>query len=213
MEVFHVSGLSERDLEHIVEILRRGGVVAYPTDTAYGLGADPFNREAVNSILKLKGRPAGKPILLFVDSVAMAESVAVPDEMFRKVAARFWPGPLTVILQSQPGLPDEVTAGTGTIGVRWGQAPFAERLVRNCGRPLTATSANRAGEPAPVTAIEVREQLDDGPDALIDGGALPFRGGSTVLDLTQAPPCVLREGPVAFSDLESLLGGRIRTAS
>lgn len=193
-----------------MSLLRNGGVVAFPTDTAYGLGADPFNESAVARIFQLKGRPETKPILLLVDSLAMAEAVIRPADLFQIVAKTFWPGPLTVITQAAPSVPTNVTAGSGTIALRWPAAPFATTLVHRLGRPITATSANRSGMPSAISADEVREQFGDSLDALIDGGQLPSRGGSTLLDLTLDPPVVVREGPVSFESLSEFFKGRIQ---
>src|SRR5262249_3719247 len=153
--------------DEIVSFLHRGGIIAFPTDTAYGLGVDPFNDAAVDRLFRVKGRPEAKPILLVVDSVAMAESVSHPLRNFYEVTERFWPGPLTLVVQARPQLSESVTARPGTVGLRWPVAPFANTLVRRFGRPLTATSANRSGEPATITAGEVRSQLGDTLDALI----------------------------------------------
>jgi L-threonylcarbamoyladenylate synthase len=161
-------------------------------------------------LFNVKGRPEAKPILLIVDSVPMAESVSRPPRNFYAVIEKFWPGPLTLVVPAGPHLSVSVTAGTGTIGLRWPVAPFANTLVRRFGCPITATSANRSGEPATITAGEVRSQLGDSLDVLIDGGALPSRGGSTLLDLTADPPVVLREGPVRYEALEEFFQGRIR---
>ena len=158
----------------------------------------------------LKGRPETKPILLLVDSLAMAEYVIQPGELFQIVARKFWPGPLTVITQAAPSVPANVTAGSGTIALRWPMASFATTLVHRLGAPITATSANRSGMPSSVSADEVREQFGNSLDALIDGGRLPSRGGSTLLDLTVDPPVVVREGPVSFERLSEFFNGRIR---
>src|SRR5262245_35614102 len=136
-------------------MLRDGGVIAFPTDTAYGLGADPFNESAVRRIFQLKGRPETKPILLLVDSLAMAEHVIQPGDLFQIVARTFWPGPLTVITEAAPSVPSNVTARSGTIALRWPMARFATTLTSRLGGPITATSANRSGMPSSVSANEV----------------------------------------------------------
>jgi L-threonylcarbamoyladenylate synthase len=210
VKVFRAETLHAAAYEEIVSLLRRGGIIAFPTDTAYGLGADPFNETAVNRIFEIKGRPETKPILLVVDSPAMAESVCRPSAVFYDVVRRFWPGAVTAIVQAAATVPENVTAGTKTIGLRWPIAPFATTLVNRYGQPITGTSANRSGRPATVTAEEVREELGDAVDALIDGGVLPARGGSTILDLTVDPPVLLREGPISFAVLEEFFNGRIR---
>jgi L-threonylcarbamoyladenylate synthase len=174
-------------------------------DAAYGLGADPFNERAVGHIFDIKGRPEGKPILLLVDSMEMASTVCHLSDSALALAERFWPGPLTMILPAREKVPSIVTAGTGNIGVRWPASPFASRLVRALGHPITATSANRTGIPSSVTAVEVCEQFGDALKFVIDGGKLPARGGSTLLDLTETPPRVLREGPIRESELSEVL--------
>src|SRR6185436_272246 len=125
MQLFDAATLSNAAFEEILSFLRAGGVIGFPTDTAYGLGADPFNETAVRRIFEIKGRAEDKPILLLVDSVEMARSVAsVPDKALA-LAERFWPGPLTMVLPALPNVPSLVTAGTGTIGIRWPDAGFA----------------------------------------------------------------------------------------
>ena len=210
MKVYRTETLEDEAYGEIVSLLRSGSVIAFPTDTAYGLGADPFNDPAIDRIFRIKGRPDTKPILLVVSSVEMAESMAEPDQVFYDLAEHFWPGPLTMILPAVKSVPLKLTAGTQTIGVRWPLARFAVGLAENFGMPITATSANRTGLPAAITAAEVRAQLGDSPDALVDGGELPSRGGSTVLDLTTDAPVLLREGPVSFESLQRFLGGKIR---
>jgi L-threonylcarbamoyladenylate synthase len=210
VKVYRTETLQDEGYGEIVSLLQDGGVIAFPTDTAYGLGADPFNDTAIDRIFQIKGRPDTKPILLVVSSVQMAESVAEPDGVFYDLAKHFWPGPLTMILPAAKSVPSKLTAGTQTIGVRWPVARFASKLVRDFGAPITATSANRSGLPAPITAEEVRAQLDESVDALIDGGELPSRSGSTVLDLTSGMPVLLREGPISFESLQRFFEGKIR---
>jgi L-threonylcarbamoyladenylate synthase len=210
VSVYRTETLKDEAYGEIVSLLKSGGVIAFPTDTAYGLGADPFNDSALDRIFQIKGRPDTKPILLVVSSIEMAESVAEPGEVFYDLAKHFWPGPLTMILPAVKSAPLKLTAGTQTIGVRWPLAQFATRIVKEFRSPITATSANRSGLSAAVTADEVRTQLGDSIDALIDGGELPARGGSTMLDLTADPPILLREGPVSFETLQRFFGGQIR---
>jgi len=210
VKVFRTETLQDADYAQLASLLQSGGVIAFPTDTAYGLGADPFNEAAIDRIFRLKGRAETQPILLIVDSLAMAKSVSVPPRVFRETAAQFWPGPLTMILRAAKSLPPKVTAGTNTIGLRWPVAESATRLLKHFKRPITATSANRSGRPSAITAEEVRAQFDESLDALIDGGTLPSRGGSTLLDLTVEPPVLLREGPVSFESLQQFFDGKIR---
>jgi L-threonylcarbamoyladenylate synthase len=205
MQLFDAAGLSDGAFEQILSFLRAGGVIGFPTDTSYGLGADPFNESAVMKIFEIKGRPEGKPILLLVDSLAMASTVCDLSDQARALGERFWPGPLTMILPALENVPSFVTAGSGNVGVRWPSSDFALRLVRALGHPITATSANRSGIPSSVTAVEVCEQFGESLELVIDGGKLPARGGSTLLDLTEARPRVLREGPIPESELSEVL--------
>src|SRR5574342_384840 len=145
MQLFDATTLSDEAFEEILSFLGAGGVIAFPADTAYGLGADPFNETAVRRIFELKGRPETKPILLLVNSVAMARTIALLSDTALALAKRFWPGPLTMILPARDVVPELVTAGTGTIGIRWARAAFAGRLLDALNHPITATSANRSG--------------------------------------------------------------------
>jgi L-threonylcarbamoyladenylate synthase len=185
--------------------LRAGGLVAFPTETFYGLGADALDARAVAGIFRAKGRPADKPLLVLVDSIAMAEAVAaeIPPRA-RRLMARHWPGPLTLILPARPALPPALTASTGTIGLRIPGHAVASALVRAVGRPVTAPSANPHGGPSPRTAEDVLAGLGDRVDLVLDGG--PTAGGpaSTLLDLTGLRPRLVRPGAVTLSqaDLE-----------
>lgn len=208
--MFHTDSLCEREFDELVSVLRTGGVIGIPTDTAYGLAADPFNDRAVAQIFAIKGRAESKPILLLVDSVAMTEHITETSARFREVARAFWPGPLTMILPAASHVSKAVTAGTGSVGVRWPVAPFAIELMRRFGGPITATSANRSGESTCITAAEVEAQLGGALDILIDGGELPARSGSSMLDLTSDPPELLREGPVSFDTLRAFFNGNLR---
>ena len=205
MQLYDAASLSDGGLEQILSFLRTGGVIAFPTDTAYGLGADPFQEEAVQQIFRIKGRPEAKPILLLVNSIAMAESVASLSSREFELAKRFWPGPLTMVVPARSTVPNIVTAGTGTIGIRWPDAAFARRLIDTFERPITATSANRTGMPSAITVAEIREQFQDSIDLVVDGGTLPTRGGSTLLDLTEVPARLLREGPIPRAELSDVL--------
>jgi L-threonylcarbamoyladenylate synthase len=213
MKLINAARASKEEFALILSLLHEGRVIGFPTDTAYGLGADPFNDRAVGEIFRIKGRPESKPILLLVDSLEMTEQVAHAVPLFRSIAQSFWPGPLTLVLPAREVLPDSITAGTGTIGLRWPVCPFATMLVEMFGKPITATSANRTGQPTCITASEVSEQIGEFLPVLIDGGELPARTGSTLLDLTGQTPILLREGPVRYDSLEAFLQGRLRRAN
>lgn len=192
-------------IEMIRSIVTAGGVIAYPTDTFYGLGADPFNREAVSRIFKIKQRPADKPLLILIHSLNQLNNLThgVTDNA-RQLMEHFWPGPLTLIFKAAPGLPDTLTAGTGTVGIRLPDHVFSRRLLEELGQPLTAPSANTSGRPEPTTARQVENDLGE-VGCIIDGG--PTAGGqpSTVLDTTTDPPTLRREGAVSRTDLEAIL--------
>jgi L-threonylcarbamoyladenylate synthase len=179
-------------------VLRAGGLVAFPTETFYGLGAHALDEAAVTRVFQAKGRPADKPLLVLVDSLAMVERVAreVPARA-RRLMDRYWPGPLTLVLAAHPSLPTALTAGTGTIGVRLSGHPVARALVAALGAPVTAPSANPHGATGPRTADEVLAALGVHVDLVLDGGVTPGGPPSTVLDLTRTPGVVLRAGAVA----------------
>jgi L-threonylcarbamoyladenylate synthase len=178
-------------------VLREGGLVAFPTETFYGLGADALAPAAVRRILDVKGRPEGKPLLVLVDSLAMVDSLAleVPARA-RALIAAHWPGPLTLVLRARPHVPAEVTAGSGTVGVRLSAHPVARALVRALGRPITAPSANPSDAAPPTRADQVLDYFRGRIELVLDGG--PTTGGepSTVLDVTREPPRVIRAGAV-----------------
>jgi L-threonylcarbamoyladenylate synthase len=184
-------------MRQAAQVLRNGGLLAFPTETFYGLGAAGLDAVAVRRVFAVKGRPASMPLLLLVDSRAMAASVAteIPPRA-SELMARHWPGALTLVLGAAPGVPAEVTAGTGTVGVRVPAHAVARALVRALGEPVTAPSANPTGAPPPVTAGEVLAQLGGAIDLILDAGATPGGTPSTVLDVTVDPPRVIRQGAV-----------------
>ena len=188
------------DLAAAARVIWDGGLVAFPTETFYGLGANALDPEAVACVFRAKGRPADKPLLVLVDSVEMAAEVVVEvPERARRLIARYWPGPLTLILHARAHVPRALTAGTDTVGVRLPSHPVARALVRAARLPITAPSANPHGGPSPRTAAEVLAGLGERVDLVLDGG--PTTGGapSTVLDVTGKAPRVVRAGAVTLS--------------
>lgn len=183
-------------------ILVRGGLVAFPTETVYGLGAHALDEAAAARIFDAKGRPATDPVIVHLASAARLETVArdVPP-LAAVLADAFWPGPLTLILYKQPAIPDVVTAGLPTVAVRVPAHPVAHLLLERAGIPIAAPSANRFSRPSPTTADHVREDLDRRIDLIIDGGAATIGVESTILDLTVTPPLVRRPGGVSLSAL------------
>jgi len=179
------------------KIISAGGVIAFRTDTFYGLGADPFNAAAVARIRELKGREDNKPILLLLSDASIADRfIADVSEAFEEVARKFWPGPLTIVGVAVPKLASEITAGTGTVGVRVPADSDVRDLVRACGGALTATSANPSGQEPARSAQEVRDYFPAGIDLVIDSGEVTATEPSTVLDVTTIPPRVVRQGAV-----------------
>lgn len=179
--------------------LAAGGLVAFPTETFYGLAADARSEHAVDRLLDLKGRAESKPVLVLVDSIAMAESlVADVPPVARALMAAHWPGALTLVFRARPGLPRGITAGTGTVGVRLSSARVARGLVSALRGPVTAPSANPAGAAPPTDAAAALAYFEGVIEIVLDGGATAGGLASTVLDVTQNPPRLLRAGAVAL---------------
>lgn len=187
------------------EVISKGGVLAFRTDTFYGLGADPFNAAAVRRITELKGREDNKPVLLLVSDYEQIERViAERSEPFERAAKEFWPGPLTIVGSAVAALPEDVTAGTGTVGVRLPAEDSVREFVRECGGALTATSANPSGSEPARSAKEVADYFPRGLDLIVDGGEVSATEPSTVLDITTSPPRVIREGAIRRNIIEQL---------
>lgn len=184
-------------LSEAVAVLKSGGVVAYPTETFYGLGADANNATAVEKIFSIKGRAYANPLAVIVagEDDLLSLVMEIP-EAARILMKRFWPGPLTIVFWAAPSVSPRLLAGTGKIGIRVSSHPIASLLARELGAPLIATSANRSGEPENTSCAGVRDSLGDRPDLIIEGGETPGRPGSTILDVTVFPFRILREGAV-----------------
>ncbi|MDH3968937.1 MAG: L-threonylcarbamoyladenylate synthase [Rhodospirillales bacterium] len=198
----------EAALEAAAALLRAGGLVAFPTETVYGLGADATDDRAVAAIFEAKGRPRFNPLIVHLPEAAAGEGLAVFDARARDLAARFWPGPLTLVLPRAPGCPVSLlcSAGLDSLALRVPGHPLAEALLRRCGRPLAAPSANRSGGISPTTAEHVAASLGERVPLILDGGSCPLGLESTVLDLTGTPPVLLRPGAVTREALETVLG-------
>ena len=190
------------------EIVAAGGIVAFRTDTFYGLGADPFNRTALNALRSLKGREEGKPVLVVLsDASAAARFMSSGSQLFDALSARFWPGALTLVVAALPDVPKELTADTGTIGIRLPADEDVRIFVRACGGALTATSANLAGEPPARTAAEVVRAFPTGLALIVDGGTARTEQPSTVVDITGRDMRLIREGVVTWRELQEGLAG------
>ena len=186
-------------------ILKDGGVIAFPTDTVYGVGVDPFQPEAVRKLYQIKGRPIDKPIPILVGSVDDVKHVAqnLPPS-FSQLAEQFWPGGLTLIVEAK-ALPPEVTAGGNTVGVRMPDQPLALALLQRFGGAIAATSANKSDEPPATSAAEVRSEFGELINTILDGGQTATRIASTVLDLSVSPPQIRRQGSISMDQLASFI--------
>lgn len=189
-----------------VELLRAGEVVALPTETVYGLAANAFDAQAVARIYEVKGRPAHNPIIVHVASEPMVKRcVSDWPSAAEKLARAFWPGPLTLVLPRAEAVPDIVTAGGRTVGVRWPSHPFIQAVLRECNFPLAAPSANMAGRVSSTNAEHVRKQLGEKIPLIVDGGQSQVGIESTVLDVTAIPPRLLRPGMIHETALLAVL--------
>jgi L-threonylcarbamoyladenylate synthase len=178
-------------------LVETGGLVAFPTESFYGLGADALDPGAIARVFEVKGRPDDKPLLVLVDGIDMVtELAAAVPEGARALMARHWPGALTLVLRASARVPAALSAGTGTIGVRLPAHAVARALVAAAGRPVTAPSANPSAARPPRTAAEVRGYFDGRVDLILDGGPTAGGAGSTIADCTVWPPRILRQGPV-----------------
>lgn len=193
----------------VAQIIRRGGLVAFPTETVYGLGANALDPAAVRRIFEAKGRPSDNPLIVHVAEAAQLAVVAEPISQVEVLARRFWPGPLTVVVPRRPAVPDETTAGLDTVAVRVPDHPVALALIRASGCPIAAPSANRSGRPSPTRAAHVWADLRGSIEMILDGGEAGIGLESTVVDLTLDPPVLLRPGGVTLAELEEVLG-RVR---
>jgi L-threonylcarbamoyladenylate synthase len=199
--------VTREELLRAAELIRNGGLVAFPTETVYGLGANALDPEAVARIFAAKGRPSTSPLIVHVASVEMARGlVSEWPVTAEQLADRFWPGPLTLVLPKRPLVPDRVTAGLGTVGIRMPFHPVALELIRAAGVPIAAPSANRFTQLSPTSAEHVREGLGDAVDLILDGGSTDVGIESTVVSLAAHPPALLRPGMVSRPDLEAIIG-------
>ena len=189
------------------DLIAAGRLVAFPTETVYGLGADATQGRAVAAIFAAKGRPAINPLIVHVSDLRQAEKYAICDARAEEVATRFWPGPLTLILKRRAGAPisEQATAGLDTIAIRIPSHPVARALLSAAGRPIAAPSANRSGRVSATTAIHVAEELGERVDLILAAGRSPLGLESTILDLSADRPVLLRPGAVTAADLAEVL--------
>jgi L-threonylcarbamoyladenylate synthase len=205
---------TQSSIQQAAKMLAEGGVVAFPTETVYGLGADATNADAVLRVYEMKGRPRFNPLIAHVANRETAEAHAEFNEAANKLADAFWPGPLTIILKKrvESGICDLVSAGLETIALRVPANETARDLLRAAGCPVAAPSANRAGHVSPTTAAHVEADLGDGPGLILDGGNASLGLESTVVDVSGPEPLLLRPGGIPRKDIEQVLGRKLGEA-
>ena len=199
--------LNAGQVEEAAAVLRRGGLLGIPTETVYGLGANGLDEGAVGRIFAAKGRPQDNPLILHIPSADRLERYCrdIPAAAY-VLAGRFWPGPLTMILRRKPLVPDAVTAGLDTVGMRCPAHPVCRAILAAADLPVAAPSGNTSGRPSPTTAADMLEDMDGKIDAIVDGGPCAVGVESTIIDLTERPPRLLRPGGVTLEELQAVLG-------
>lgn len=193
-------------LKEAAKLIKSGGTVAFPTETVYGLGANALNPEAVNNIFKAKGRPNDNPLIVHIDKIEMLDELSPEvSEKAKKLANAFWPGPLTMILKRDKDIPDAVTAGLNTVGIRFPKNKIAQEFIKLSGVPIAAPSANLSGKPSPTQAEHVYEDLNGRVDGIILSEDSEVGIESTVINMTEEPPVILRPGIISKDEIESVI--------
>jgi len=201
----------QREIEKGVQILQKGGVIAFPTDTVYGLGSDALNPRAVERVYEIKNRPRDQGLPLLVADVEQLVTLAGPiPEVASFLARRFWPGGLTLVLSKKDSLTAHLASGP-TIAVRVPNHPVCLALIKGLGKPLTGTSANVSGQPAALTADEVEHQLRGRIDLIVNGGKCPGGKESTIVDVTCEPPTILRQGIIPSHEIDKAYNEYVET--
>lgn len=198
---------TDNPLLQAAEILKKGGIVVFPTETVYGLGADVFNEKAVRKIFKAKGRPADNPLIVHIADLKDLKKVArAAPAVAKKLIAAFWPGPLTLILKKAPTIPDVVTAGLDTVAVRLPNHALARALIRAAGAPIAAPSANRSGGPSPTEVAHAKKDLQGKVDFFLSAERTRHGVESTVINVLVRPPLILRHGAITREEIEKVIG-------
>ena len=199
--------LSQQDIQTAADLLRTGGLVGIPTETVYGLGANGLDPAAVGRIFQAKGRPQDNPLILHIPGSDWLERYCrdIPAAAY-ELARRFWPGPLTMVLRRRDNVPDQVTAGLDTVGMRCPAHPLCRAVIQAADVPVAAPSGNTSGRPSPTTAARMLEDMDGRIDAILDGGPCSVGVESTIVDLTCTPPRLLRPGGITLEQLRAALG-------
>jgi len=200
------SSIDEEKIHYCGQILKSGGLVCFPTETVYGLGANAFSEESVLNIFKAKGRPADNPLIVHISNLDMLSGITnctgTQRDLLLSLAKVFWPGPLTIIVSKHDNIPAAVSCGLDTVGIRFPSHPIAHALIESAKVPVAAPSANISGKPSPTEAKHVIEDMNGKVDVIIDGDASEFGVESTVLDITSKPACILRPGAVTLKMLK-----------
>ena len=202
------SDLDHRIIEQAIKVIKRGGSIVFPTDTVYGLGVSALNPYSIERLFKIKKRPEGKPIPIIVKNIRMAKELAYIDKRIEKALLEVWPGQVTVILEKRSIVPDILTAGRKTVGLRIPNNYFTQYLMEYLDEPITATSANLSNKLPLISSMEVIkifEKTYPSPDLILDAGELPPSPPSTVLDLTSSQPKITRIGPISKKDLMEMI--------
>ena len=199
--------LSQQDIQTAADLLRAGGLVGIPTETVYGLGANGLDPAAVGRIFQAKGRPQDNPLILHIPGADWLERYCrdIPAAAY-ELARRFWPGPLTMVLRRRDNVPDQVTAGLDTVGMRCPAHPLCRAVIQAADVPVAAPSGNTSGRPSPTTAGHMAEDMDGKIDGIVDGGPCAVGVESTIVDLTCTPPRLLRPGGITLEQLRAALG-------
>jgi len=193
-------------IQHAATVIKRGGIIVFPTRCLYGLGADAFNAEAVDRVFKIKKRPSQKPILVLIDRrIQLERLVSHVSNAASRIMDHFWPGGVTLVFEAGDTVPHQLTAGSGKIGIRLAGHPVAAALVSSLGRPLTGTSANLSAKPGCRRVGDLEPQLAQQLDAILDAGLLKGGNGSTVVDVTGDIPRILREGEISEKEILTLI--------
>lgn len=202
-----IANKPKQDLSFAAKVLRRGGLVAMPTETVYGLAANALDPDAVKRIFKAKGRPSDNPLIIHIGAMDQLPALVTEiSPIAKKLMSTFWPGPLTLVFFASPVVPEIVSAGLSTVAIRFPSHPVALELINSSGLVLAAPSANTSGKPSPTTAQRVLEDLDGKIDVIIDGGRVDVGLESTVLDVTTSIPTILRPGKITKKMLEEVVG-------
>ncbi len=207
-QILKIDSNTEAVSANALKVLLAGGVIAFPTDTFYGLGVDPFNAKAVNRLFKLKVREKNKPLILLISTkVELERLVKEITPAHSILMQKFWPGPLTLLFEPRSVIPDNVLAGSGRIGIRQPGNVMTLNLITALGQPITAPSANRSGEPPPTTALQVQQYFGNKVDLILDGGTCQGGEPSTLVDAVQMPVRIIRQGAISLSNIEVAIHG------